>query len=173
MEPRVSDFGVAIHIAQSSSPMHTLRSSYIAGTVGYMAPENAYTIVQSGKSDVYSYGVVLLELITRKMVLDPSFNDQTTLIGWVRSVWEETPHIEKIVDPSLVMKANLQDMKPRSPNLISFEIKRTCLSVIESKYAAFFMELEVINHARLLVFKKPPFSFSYGELQAAGAAVPL
>ncbi|KAI4353774.1 hypothetical protein L6164_002702 [Bauhinia variegata] len=169
MEPHVSDFGIAMHIAQSSAPMRTLRSTYIAGTVGYMAPENAYTIVQSGKSDVYSYGVVLLELITRKMVL----LDQTTLIGWVRSVWEETPRIEKIVDPSLVMKANLQDMKPRSPNSFSFEIKRTCLSGIESKYAAFLMELEVINHARLLVFKKPPFSFSYGELQAAGAAVPL
>lgn len=52
-------------------------------------------------SDVYSYGVVLLELITRKKVLDRSFREKYTLVGWVRSVWIHTRKIENIVDSSL------------------------------------------------------------------------
>ena len=63
--------------------------------------ETASTPLQDGKPDVYSYGMVLLELITRKKVLDLLFMEKTTLVAWVRSVWEETGDIERIVDPSL------------------------------------------------------------------------
>lgn len=51
---------------------------------------------------MYSYGVVLLELITRKKALDPSFMEQSDIVGWVRSVWRDTERIDRIVDSSLV-----------------------------------------------------------------------
>ncbi|KAI6700467.1 hypothetical protein NL676_014791 [Syzygium grande] len=46
----------------------------VAGTFGYVAPEYAMTCRVSDKADVYSYGVVLLELLSDKKALDPSFS---------------------------------------------------------------------------------------------------
>ncbi|KAA8532895.1 hypothetical protein F0562_032988 [Nyssa sinensis] len=56
-----------------------------AGTFGYVAPEYALTCRVSEKADVYSYGVVLLELISDKRALDPSFCSQRNgfnIVSW-------------------------------------------------------------------------------------------
>ncbi|MED6109971.1 hypothetical protein PIB30_038586 [Stylosanthes scabra] len=63
--------------------------------------ENAYVIVQSRKSDVYSYGVVLLELLTRKRDVIEEERKVTGLVSWVRTFWLETGKVEEIVDPDL------------------------------------------------------------------------
>ncbi|KAF3647534.1 Receptor-like protein kinase [Capsicum annuum] len=95
----ISDFGIAKLLDQSGA---TSTSNTLQGTVGYMAPETAFAASKSKESDVYSYGVVLLELITRKKALDPSLYGNTDIVSWVRSIWTETEEIEKIVDPSLL-----------------------------------------------------------------------
>lgn len=51
---------------------------------------------------MYSYGLVLLELITRRKALDPSFREKTDIVGWVRSMRSNREEINKIVDPSLL-----------------------------------------------------------------------
>ncbi|PHT26845.1 Leucine-rich repeat receptor-like protein kinase PEPR1 [Capsicum baccatum] len=99
LEPHISDFGIAKLLDQSGA---TSTSNTLQGTVGYMAPETAFAASKSKESDVYSYGVVLLELITRKKALDPSLYGNTDIVSWVRSIWTETEEIEKIVDPSLL-----------------------------------------------------------------------
>ncbi|KAF7843145.1 Receptor-like protein kinase [Senna tora] len=98
MEPHISDFGIAKLLDQSSASAPSIS---VPGTIGYIAPENAYTTASSRESDVYSYGVVLLELITRKKAVDPSFMEEIDIVGWVRTVWGETGDIEEIVDSSL------------------------------------------------------------------------
>ncbi|XP_045807065.1 receptor-like protein kinase [Trifolium pratense] len=99
MEPHIADFGIAKLLDQSSTSNPSL---YVPGTIGYIAPENAYTTTSSRECDVYSYGVVLLELITRKKVVDPLFMEGTDIVGWVRLLWSETGEINQIVDSSLV-----------------------------------------------------------------------
>ncbi|GAV83922.1 Pkinase domain-containing protein/LRR_1 domain-containing protein/LRRNT_2 domain-containing protein/LRR_4 domain-containing protein/LRR_8 domain-containing protein [Cephalotus follicularis] len=66
----LSDFGLARLLGTSE----THATTGVAGTFGYVAPEYAMTCRVSDKADVYSYGVVLLELLSNKKALDPSFS---------------------------------------------------------------------------------------------------
>ena len=69
-EPHLTDFGIAKSLCPSKS--HT--STYIAGTIGYIDPEYARTSRLTEKSDVYSYGIVLFELLTGRKAVDDESN---------------------------------------------------------------------------------------------------
>lgn len=87
--------------------------SYILDKLHFVnLTENAFTTTKSKESDVYSYGVVLLELITRKKALDSSFCGERDIVNWVRSLWTGTEEIEHFVDPSLLhefIDSNIRD----------------------------------------------------------------
>jgi len=51
---------------------------------------------------VYSYGVVLLELLTKKKAVDASFPEGMDLVGWVRSEWNCAGQIDMFIDGSLL-----------------------------------------------------------------------
>ncbi|XP_054782024.1 receptor-like protein kinase [Prosopis cineraria] len=111
MHPYITDFGISIALNQSST-MVRMRSMYHLGTRGFMAPEIACLIVPGCEIDAYSYGVVLLELITRKKVLDSSFMEvETTLVGWFKSIWRRTTELEEIVDSSLARELSDLNVK--------------------------------------------------------------
>ncbi|KQJ98495.1 receptor-like protein kinase [Brachypodium distachyon] len=99
MVPRISDFGIAKIMDQSSAAPQT---TGIVGTTGYMAPELAFSTRSSIETDVYSYGVVLLELITRKMAVDPSFPDDMDIASWVHDALNGTDQVAVICDPALM-----------------------------------------------------------------------
>ncbi|KAL6620484.1 hypothetical protein ACP70R_035623 [Stipagrostis hirtigluma subsp. patula] len=63
MTPKISDFGMARIFGGDDTEINTLR---VVGTYGYMAPEYAMDGVFSVKSDVFSFGVIVLEIITGK-----------------------------------------------------------------------------------------------------------
>ncbi|GLU23238.1 hypothetical protein SLE2022_392610 [Rubroshorea leprosula] len=63
MNPKISDFGMARIFAGNQSEANTNR---VVGTYGYMAPEYAMEGLFSVKSDVFSFGVLLLEIISGK-----------------------------------------------------------------------------------------------------------
>ncbi|KAJ0075138.1 hypothetical protein Patl1_33362 [Pistacia atlantica] len=63
MNPKISDFGMAIIFVVNESVANTNR---IVGTYGYMSPEYAMNGIVSIKTDVYSFGVLLLEIVSGK-----------------------------------------------------------------------------------------------------------
>ncbi|CAN7133402.1 protein BRASSINOSTEROID INSENSITIVE 1 [Brassica rapa] len=97
LEARVSDFGMA----RLMSAMDThLSVSTLAGTPGYVPPEYYQSFRCSTKGDVYSYGVVLLELLTGRRPTDsPDFGDNN-LVGWVRQ--HAKLQIKDVFDPQLI-----------------------------------------------------------------------
>eukprot|EP01018_Ginkgo_biloba_P027963 Gb_07415 [translate_table: standard] len=100
MTARVTDFGIA-RLACSNS-MHSLSSTLtLKGSVGYIAPEYGVGGEVSAKGDVYSYGVLLLEMFTRKRPINEMFEGDLNLHKWVRSAFpnrvteictNESPH---------------------------------------------------------------------------------
>ncbi|KAK1323528.1 Leucine-rich repeat receptor-like protein kinase PEPR1 [Acorus calamus] len=66
--------------------------------------ETAFMTRKSKESDVYSYGVVLLEMITRLKAVDPSFPENTDIVSWVNSNLNggEGHCLDRIVDPGLI-----------------------------------------------------------------------
>ncbi|KAK6148722.1 hypothetical protein DH2020_016247 [Rehmannia glutinosa] len=97
--PKVSDFGLA-RAAMDEGNKHV--STHVMGTFGYLAPEYAMTGHLLVKSDVYSYGVVLLELLTGRKPVDLSQPPgQENLVAWARPLLSTREGLEIIIDPSL------------------------------------------------------------------------
>lgn len=79
---RLSDFGLA-KLGPVGDKTHV--STRVMGTYGYCAPEYAMSGKLTVKSDIYSLGVVLLEIITGRKAIDPNRSRaEQNLINWVR-----------------------------------------------------------------------------------------
>ncbi|GJT10051.1 cysteine-rich receptor-like protein kinase 2 [Tanacetum coccineum] len=96
---KIADFGLAISFQDDKSQV----SSGIAGTLGYMAPEYLAHGQLTEKTDVYSFGVLLLEVVTG-MENNRNKNVEYT-DGLVSTVWKHFKQgtLEKIFDPNLMM----------------------------------------------------------------------
>ena len=77
---KISDFG----LAKLLMPNQTRTFTLIRGTRGYMAPKWSKNTPTSVKANVFSYGVVLLEIVCcrRNMEIDPSKPKEIVLINW-------------------------------------------------------------------------------------------
>ncbi|KAK4762314.1 hypothetical protein SAY86_008082 [Trapa natans] len=100
-EARVSDFGLA-KLALDANTHVTTR---VMGTFGYMAPEYASSGKLTEKSDIYSFGVVLLELITGRKPVDASqpLGDES-LVAWARPLLShalDKEDFQGLADPGL------------------------------------------------------------------------
>ena len=63
--------------------------------------EYGYTLKVGEKSDIYSFGVVLLELLTGKMPLDPSFGESIDIVEWTRMKVKKNRGLEEVLDPTI------------------------------------------------------------------------
>ncbi|XP_023769964.1 proline-rich receptor-like protein kinase PERK1 [Lactuca sativa] len=109
-EAKVADFG----LAKITSDVATHVSTRVMGTFGYLAPEYAASGKLTEKSDVFSYGVMLLELITGRRPVDTAqtFMDDS-LVDWARPLLTralEDGNFDSIVDQRLPKDYNHSEM---------------------------------------------------------------
>ncbi|CAL5344668.1 unnamed protein product [Camellia sinensis] len=106
MNPKISDFGMARIFRGSDDATNTAK---IVGTYGYMAPEFAMEGLYSVKSDVFSFGVLLIEIITGRR--NASFHltkCAPSLIAYVWQLWNEGRGME-LIDPLLMESCDLDE----------------------------------------------------------------
>ncbi|XP_016438973.1 putative receptor protein kinase ZmPK1 [Nicotiana tabacum] len=120
-KPKVADFGLSKILNRGG--LDNSSFSTIRGTRGYMAPEWIFKMPITSKVDVYSYGIVLLEMITGKSpevcaygsCRDNDAMGQGVLVTWIRekmrAASETKSWIQEIVDPSLNGIFDLEKME--------------------------------------------------------------
>ncbi|CAJ2648785.1 unnamed protein product [Trifolium pratense] len=98
MNPKISDFGIARIFGQNQTEANTLR---VVGTYGYMSPEYAMDGNFSVKSDVFSFGVLVLEIISGKKNRGFCYtNDDMNLLKNAWTQWREGTAL-KLIDSSI------------------------------------------------------------------------
>ncbi|XP_016463106.1 receptor-like serine/threonine-protein kinase SD1-8 [Nicotiana tabacum] len=98
LTPKISDFGMARIFGGDETEGNTKR---VVGTYGYMSPEYAMDGLFSVKSDVFSFGVLVLEIVTGKKNRGFYYqNNQLNLLGHAWKLWKEGRGSE-LLDPSV------------------------------------------------------------------------
>lgn len=105
---KVSDFGLA-KLGSDKAGGHV--STRVLGTQGYVAPEYALTGHLTTKSDVYSYGVVLLELLTGRVPVDMKRPPgEGVLVSWALPRLTDREQVVQIMDPALEGQYSMKEV---------------------------------------------------------------
>ncbi|CAN8294256.1 unnamed protein product [Cochlearia groenlandica] len=99
--PKISDFGLARIFPGNEGEANTRR---VVGTYGYMSPEYAMGGLFSEKSDVFSLGVILLEIISGRR------NSNSNLLAYAWSIWTEG-EINALVDPEIFDRHHEKELR--------------------------------------------------------------
>ncbi|KAJ3686050.1 hypothetical protein LUZ61_015214 [Rhynchospora tenuis] len=106
MTALVSDFGISrlvMSIVGGGTTIENVGTStanMLCGSIGYIAPEYGYGANASTKGDVYSFGVLVLEVVTKRRPTDEMFEGGLDLHAWVKRYYHG--RAESVVDPALM-----------------------------------------------------------------------
>ncbi|XP_052150445.1 proline-rich receptor-like protein kinase PERK4 [Oryza glaberrima] len=110
-DAKVADFG----LAKLTTDTNTHVSTRVMGTFGYLAPEYASSGKLTDKSDVFSFGVMLLELITGRRPVDPTNYMEDSLVDWARPLLaralSEDGSFDELIDQRLENKFDRLEME--------------------------------------------------------------
>ncbi|KAJ7958219.1 Receptor-like protein kinase [Quillaja saponaria] len=100
MTAKVGDFGLARLLMERSGDRYSISSTHVLkGSIGYIPPEYGLGAKPSVAGDVYSFGVMLLELFSGRCPTHDRFKEGRDLTSWVQS--EFPANIVQVIDPEL------------------------------------------------------------------------
>ncbi|XP_059448527.1 probable receptor-like protein kinase At1g49730 [Corylus avellana] len=103
---KVADFGLA-HASKDGSICFEPVNTVIRGTPGYMDPEYVVSQELTEKSDVYSYGVLLLEIVTARRAIQ----DNKNLVEWSQTYTASESRLPELLDPSIRDSCDLDQLQ--------------------------------------------------------------
>ncbi|GLT50194.1 hypothetical protein SLA2020_236990 [Shorea laevis] len=100
--PRICDSGLAILRPFTTNSIKLKASEFAIADVGYVAPEHGQPGSDNTKSDVYAYGVLLLELLTGRRPFDSSRpKEEKSLVKWASFQLHDRECLVQMVDPRI------------------------------------------------------------------------
>ncbi|KAL8159562.1 hypothetical protein V2J09_001099 [Rumex salicifolius] len=103
-EPQICDFGLALWLPRQQANYTAMKQE---GTFGYIAPEYLMQGLVNEKTDVFAFGVVLLELITGRRALDDS---NKSILIWAKPLMHKSK-LQSLVDPILGDNYNKEEFE--------------------------------------------------------------
>ncbi|KAI8553900.1 hypothetical protein RHMOL_Rhmol05G0052300 [Rhododendron molle] len=135
---KISDFGLA-KLGPSASKSHI--TTRVMGTSGYAAPEYVATGHLYVKSDVYGFGVVLIEMLTGQRAVDPTRpGGRLNLVDWIK------PHLSDRRKLKHVMDAQLQGKYPSKAALQIAQLALKCIEPEQKTRPSMKVVVETLEH---------------------------
>ncbi|KAE8673328.1 putative LRR receptor-like serine/threonine-protein kinase [Hibiscus syriacus] len=100
MVAHVGDFGIAKLLGEEESMKQTITMA----TIGYMAPEYGTSRIVSTEGDVYSFGILLMETLTRKKQTDETFTDELSLTDLVKELFDS---LTNVIDAAILQEGEV------------------------------------------------------------------
>ncbi|CAM8992518.1 unnamed protein product [Rhodiola kirilowii] len=134
MVAHVGDFGLAklLHGVTGNLSGGESLSTAIKGSIGYVAPEYGMGATISAQGDTYSFGIVLLELITGKRPTNDMFNNGMSLRSFCeRAISSDHIHVEDVIDQCLVNELHEVATTQRNSEQIKLKYQTVLVSFVE------------------------------------------
>ncbi|KAL2555298.1 G-type lectin S-receptor-like serine/threonine-protein kinase [Forsythia ovata] len=158
MNPKISDFGMARSFGGNETGANTSR---VVGTYGYMSPEYAVDGIFSIKSDVFSFGVLLLEIVSGKRNRGFSHRDHHhNLLGHAWMLYKEGRSLE-LVDDYLGVSGYLSEV------LRSIHIGLLCVQQSPEDRPSMSLVVLMFGHEGVLPQARQPGFFTQRDLFTA------
>ncbi|XP_047319854.1 G-type lectin S-receptor-like serine/threonine-protein kinase At1g11410 [Impatiens glandulifera] len=151
LSPKISDFGMAKIFKGDQMEANTKR---VVGTYGYMSPEYAMGGLYSTRSDVFSFGVILIEVVTGKKNSSYYRDDTINLIGHTWNLWKEDKALE-------IMDRSMGDSWPEEEVLRCVHIGLLCVQeLVMDRPTMSDVAFMLCNEIALPFPKQPAFIFN-------------
>ncbi|XP_065854639.1 LRR receptor-like serine/threonine-protein kinase EFR [Euphorbia lathyris] len=127
---RLSDFGLAkLFFSINDESQSQMSSIGVKGTIGYAPPEYGMGGMASKEGDVYSFGILVLELFSGKKPIDQMFENGLNLHGFVKNGMSQA--VWTVVDPTILSEETeeAQNRRNRNPGRAGSDKKECLLSV--------------------------------------------